>query len=327
MQLGKEILYLTRADVQTVNLPMADIMDTLEEAFVEKLHGRVEMPPKPGIHTRPDSFIHAMPCWVPKHDAAGIKWVSGYPANKEKGLPYIAGLMIMNDPETGMPLAIMDCEWITAMRTGGVSGICARHMALPGSEVVGVLGCGVQGRANLEAVLVARPGIKRVYAYDHRPSNSERYAGTQSERFGVECVAVATHEEAVRESDIIITAGPITHNPDRVIEASWIKPGALLVPVDYDCMFKAGAIESVTRRCFTDDSGQYRHFRTMGYFPHSPDDLPEVCAVIGKTAEGRTDATDVLASYNIGMALDDMPVAVKIIASALAKGIGRTLPL
>lgn len=327
MELGKELLYLTRADVETVNLSMADIMDTLEEAFVEKLYGRVEMPPKPGIHTRPDSFIHAMPCWVPRHAAAGIKWVSGYPANKEKGLPYIAGLMIMNDPETGMPTAILDCEWITAMRTGGVSGICARHMALPDSEVVGVLGCGVQGRTNLEAVLVARPGIKRVYAYDHKRSNSERYTKAESERFGVECIAVATHEEAVRESDIIITAGPITHSPDRVIEAAWIKPGALLVPVDYDCMYKPGAIEAVSRRCFTDDSGQYRHFRTMGYFPHGPDVLPELCGVIGGAADGRTDPADILASYNIGMALDDMPVAATIVSRALAGGIGRLLPL
>lgn len=327
MQIGKEILYLTREDVETVDFPMAEMMDVLEEAFIEKLHGRIEMPPKPGIHPRPDSFIHAMPCWVPKHEAAGIKWVSGYPANKAKGLPYIAGLMIMNDPETGMPIAIMDCEWITAMRTGGVSGICARHMARQDSEVVGVLGCGVQGRTNLEAVLVARPGIKRVYAYDHRLSNSERYAKSQSEKYGIECIAVATHEEAVRESDIIITAGPITHTPDRIIEAAWIKPGALLVPVDYDCMFKAGAIESVTRRCFTDDSAQYRHFKGMGYFPHSPEDLPEVCAVIGKTLEGRTDESDILASYNIGMALDDMPIAARIISSAHDKGIGRILPL
>lgn len=327
MQLGKEILYLTQADVQAVDLPMVDIMDVLEEAFIEKLHGRVEMPPKPGIHPRPDAFVHAMPCWAPKHEAAGLKWVSGYPKNKEKGLPYIAGIMVMNDPETGMITSILDCGWITAMRTGGVTGMCARHMANPDSEVIGVLGCGVQGRANLEALLVACPNIKRVYAYDHRPANSEIYAQSQSEKFGIECVAVATHKEAVQDSDIVVTAGPITHTPDREIEKEWIKPGALLAPVDYDCMYKGGVIESVSRALFTDDSGQYRHFRAMGYFPYGPEDLPEVCGVIGKAVAGRLDKTDVLAAYNIGMALDDMPVAAKVVSRALEMGIGRVLPL
>ena len=76
------------------------------------------MPPKPGIHTMPDAFIHAMPAYIPSMRSAGIKWVSGYPENFKRGLPYITGLLILNDVETGIPYAVMDCTWITAMRTG-----------------------------------------------------------------------------------------------------------------------------------------------------------------------------------------------------------------
>ena len=104
-----KLLYLSQEDVRTVALDIKTIIDLLEKAFREKGVGKVEMPPKPGIHTQPDAFIHAMPAYIPSLRSAGIKWVSGYPANQSKGLPYITGLLILNDVETGVPLAIMDC--------------------------------------------------------------------------------------------------------------------------------------------------------------------------------------------------------------------------
>lgn len=107
-------LYLSRRDVESLAVPMTEIIDALEQMFREKGAGRVEMPPKPGIHPRPDAFIHAMPAYIPLIGVSGLKWVAGYPENQEKGLPYISGLLILNDPETGLPIAVMDCTWITA---------------------------------------------------------------------------------------------------------------------------------------------------------------------------------------------------------------------
>src|SRR3990172_9323192 len=138
------ILYLSRADVESINLPMTEIIDALESMFREKGNGKVEMPPKPGIHTRPNAFIHAMPAYIPSLESAGMKWVSGYPANQEKGLPYISGLLILNDPETGIPLAVMDCTWITAKRTGAATAVVAKYLARPKSATVGIIACGVQ---------------------------------------------------------------------------------------------------------------------------------------------------------------------------------------
>jgi len=86
---------------------MDEIIQALDEAFEGKGLGKVEMPPKPGIHTKPDAFIHAMPAAVPSFGAAGCKWVSGYPENYKKNLPYINGLLILNDPETGVPLSTL----------------------------------------------------------------------------------------------------------------------------------------------------------------------------------------------------------------------------
>ena len=92
------MLYLSRRDVEEVGLSMREIIEALDRMFREKGEGRVEMPPKPGIHTQPDAFIHAMPAYIPSLGSAGMKWVSGYPGNQKKGLPYITGLLILNDP-------------------------------------------------------------------------------------------------------------------------------------------------------------------------------------------------------------------------------------
>lgn len=327
MNLGKEVLYLTRKDVADVNLSMQEIIDLLEKAFIEKSHERYEMPPKIGIHTQKNAFIHAMPCWIPQMDTAGLKWVSGYPGNQEKGLPYIAGLLILNDTETGMPMVIMDCSWITAMRTGAVSGLACRHVANPESEVLGILGCGVQGQTNLEAILNTCKNLKRVYAFDIFPQVTEKYIAVQSEKFDIEIIGVDNPKKAVVESDILVTAGPIVHNPEGVIDKNWLKKGLTVTPVDFDCMFKPRAVEETMDKYFTDDTEQYDNFKNMGYFPNGPSSPPELADLISGKIKGRTRKAQRIVTMNIGMALDDMATAIQIYNKAVDKGLGRTLPL
>ena len=125
-----------------------------------------------------------MPAFIPSMRSAGIKWVSGYPENFKRGLPYISGLMIMNDAETGIPYAVMDCAWITAMRTGAASALSAKYLARPDSRAVGILACGVQGHTNLEALACLFP-IKRVYAYDVLPQVQEKFVADMKS----DCVA------------------------------------------------------------------------------------------------------------------------------------------
>src|SRR3972149_12230196 len=116
-----QLLFLSRADIEEAGITMKEIVSAVEQAFREKGEGHVEMPPKPGIHPASDAFIHAMPAYLPRLRAAGIKWVSGYPDNYKSGLTYISGLVVLNDPETGFPMAVMDGAWITAKRTGAAT--------------------------------------------------------------------------------------------------------------------------------------------------------------------------------------------------------------
>src|SRR5204862_1079467 len=99
--------------------------------------GRVELPPKPGIHPRPNAFIHAMPAYLADEDVAALKWVSGYPDNPSRSLPYISGLIVLNDAATGQPLAVLDAAEITAARTAAASGACIRRFAYAGWRRVG----------------------------------------------------------------------------------------------------------------------------------------------------------------------------------------------
>ena len=204
-----ELLYLSKADVKAIGLTMAEIIAALETTFKEKGAGRTEMPPKPGIHPGGgDNFIHAMPAYIPAMQSAGVKWVSGFPENFKKGLPYIAGLLIFNDTATGMPLAVMDCIWITAMRTGAATALSAKFLARPESSTVGVLGCGVQGRTNVEALKVLFP-LQKVRAYDVDAEVVRKYAQDIGTQLDLEVVPVKTPQEAVTGCDLIVTAGPI----------------------------------------------------------------------------------------------------------------------
>ncbi len=323
--LGQELLYLSQSDVAAVGLTMAEIIAALERMFREKGEGRVEMPPKIGIHPAPDAFIHAMPASIPAQRAAGIKWVGGYPENSKRGLPYISGLLILNDFETGIPLALMDATWITAKRTGAATALSAKYLARPDSATVGILGCGVQGRSNLEALKVLFP-LKKIFAYDTHADRSARYAQEMSSQLGIEAIPVTDPKQAVVNSDIVVTAGPILRKPHATIQRGWLREGAFASLVDFDSYWHPDALHEADKFC-TDDVPQLHHYRDIGYFQ----DIPPIHADLGELVTGRKPGREKreerTIACNLGLALDDMATASLIYRRALEKGIGIWLPL
>jgi ornithine cyclodeaminase/alanine dehydrogenase-like protein (mu-crystallin family) len=321
-----ELLYLSQADVVAVNVPMFEIIKALEVAFRDKGEGKTEVPPKPGIHPGGrDDFIHAMPAYIPSMKSAGIKWVSGFVDNHKRGLPYITGLLILNDAETGLPISVMDCVWITAMRTGAATALSARYLARPESALLGVLGCGVQGKTNLEALKVLFP-LKRVMAYDIFLEVTKRYSDEMSRRFEIEVIPVKTPQEAVTGSDIIVTAGPILKKPHRTIHAGWMDKGAFASLVDFDSYWHPAAIRESSKFC-TDDTEQLRHYQEMGYFQDIPPIHADLGELVAGKKKGRTDPKEKTMTANLGLAIDDMAVAPIIYKRALEMGIGTKLPL
>ncbi len=320
-----QLLYLSRKDVERVALDMATIIQLLESAFREKGEGRVEMPPKPGIHTQPDAFIHAMPAYIPGLRSAGIKWVSGYPANQALGLPYISGLLILNDDETGLPYAVMDCTWITAYRTAAATALSARFLARPESSVAGILACGVQGRTNLEALKVIFP-IQRAYAYDIVPEVQKRYVEEMSKKLDLEIIGVDDPHKAVAESDLVVSSGPILKHPQPTIQKDWLKPGSFGSAVDFDSYWHPSAMAQMDKIA-TDDHSQFQYYRSVGYFGQTPDPYADLGEIVAGFKPGRQSDDERILAINLGLALDDMAVAPEIFRRAKELGLGVWLPL
>jgi ornithine cyclodeaminase/alanine dehydrogenase len=319
------VLYLSRRDVEAVGLSMPEIIGALESMFKEKGEGRVEMPPKPGIHPRKDAFIHAMPAYIPSLQSAGIKWISGFPDNQKKNLPYISGLLILNDPDNGIPIAVMDATWITAQRTGAATAVAAKYLARKDSSSVGILACGVQGRSNLEALSCVFE-IERVRAFDISTEAAERFAREMAEVVQAEIEIVYDPREAVIGSDLVVTSGPILKNPDPVIEAGWLAEGAFASPVDFDSYWKGDALGQADKLA-TDDLRQMEYYRESGYFKKTPQPYADLGEIAAGKKPGRENANERTICINLGLALDDMATAILIYRKAMENRIGTRLPL
>jgi ornithine cyclodeaminase/alanine dehydrogenase len=321
-----KILYLSKREVAETGLTMPEVIDAVESAFREKDEGRVEMPPKPGVHSRPDAFIHAMPAYITETGALGVKWVAGYPENTRRGLPYISGVIVLNDPDNGLPLAVMDCVWITAMRTGAATAVAARYLARQDSEVMGVLGAGVEGFSNLEALEVVFP-IKRVVAYDIDEGQLDRYEERVRTRWPeIEVERASEPKQAVEGMDIVVTAGPIVRPPHATIQAGWLSQGAFASMVDFDSYWSGPALAEADKFT-TDDIPQLEHYRTLGYFQAIPPIYGELGELVTGRKAGREDARERTVSCNLGLAIDDLATAPLVYRRAVDRGLGIWLPM
>ena len=321
-----EVLYLSRFEVERLSIPMGEVIRIVEEAFREKMEGRAEVPPKPGIHPQRNAFIHAMPAYLPKMKSAGLKWVSGFPQNLKRGLPYISGLLILNAPETGVPICVMDCTWITAKRTGAATAVSAKHLAREDSRIFGILGCGVQGRSNLEALTVVCRNLEEVKAYDVNEGNQKIYVEEMTTKYGMKVVPVDSPRKAVEDCDIVVTAGPILQHPQPAIEASWFKDGGFACSLDFDSYWKPEAMHSMTKFC-TDDKNQLKYYKKLGYFPNIPRIYADLGEIVSEKKPGRQNSGERIMCMNLGLAIEDMATAVLIYQKAKNARVGTTLPL
>lgn len=322
-------LLLTEAEVEEAGFSMAEILDILDQIYHEKAKGNYEMPAKTGVHPQPDSYLHAMPCWATAWKTAGLKWGGGFRDNPKKGLKYINGMIILNDVETGYPYLLMDCGWVTAMRTGGKSGLTAKYLARKDSSTVAMLACGVQARKALEAIHVGCPQVKTAVCWDYFPEAAEKYVAEMKKVLpDMEIVVAKSPKDAIQDADIIHSAAPSGNTDISVVEKGWIKPGVLSVTMDIDTLWKKEAVDGVFHKYYTDDQRQFEYFRDDRKEVHAIPVLPnELCDMIAGKIPGRENDKENIFAANIGTAFDDMPVADGIYQRAVAKGLGEILPL
>jgi alanine dehydrogenase len=306
------LVYLTREAVKAALPAVLDQVDLVADTYRAMARGRVEMPPKPGVHPRPDAFIHAMPVYLRDRDVAALKWVSGYPENPRRGLPNISGLIVVNEAETGLPRAVMDAGEITAARTAAASGVCIRALAPDGWTDAAILGFGEQGRYHARVVAALNPQA-RIHVYDPRLTPDAESPPPAD---------VHVHPDArsaVRDAQVVITAGPIIESPRPALDSGWLAGGWLLLPVDFDFYLKPELV-AAAELFLVDDIDQYDYYRTQGHFAG----WPRAQATVGETLE-RGLRGELVVACNLGVGALDAAFADAVLTAAERAGSGERL--
>ena len=328
VEIRKSIRFLSRDDLDTLDLGMGEIIDILEAAFRAKAAGKVIMPPKIFFHRLGPRFYSSMVSASPDLGFAGCKWQSGDPDNPNIGLPYIQGLYILTEDATGQMRAIIDAEWITGQRTAAASGLVIRRLAKESDRTLGILGCGLQGRKHLEAVHAARPQTNQCVCYDLVPERQERFIAEMTGRFGFDSIVGMTGpEEVARNCDVLVTGGPIRKDRKPVIRPDWIPAGMLVVTIDYDSYVTDEAIRSMDL-VLTDDHGQIEDARrTEGKFPGVTRVDSTVADLVAHGKGARTSDEQRILVFNLGIALEDLATAIEILNRAEQADAGTLLPI
>ena len=329
--------YLTGADV-TAAMPPLDTRLELAALTLRGLAGMAELPPKIGVHPTPaGSFAHAMPAFMRGDpggsagagmaaDGLGMKWVLGFPANNALGLPAIHGVLLLNDPETGIPTGILDAGPITAQRTAAISGVAIRAWA----PAVGgrphraaLIGAGVQGGSHVAVLGHVLPGVE-LSIFDTDPDRATALATAARTTRGIAAAGVApSARAAVDGADVVVsTASFLPPEQRQTMTTAWLGPETLVVPVDY-ATYCSAEVARAASLFVVDHRDQFLDNRDAGEF----DGYPDPMAMMGEALASGTDrpAGRIVATH-LGTGLADVVFGTAILSAAAEMGLGTVLP-
>jgi len=324
LSIGKEILYLTGAEVRAAGLTELDILGLTGEALVAHGTKACEMPAKIGVHPFQEVFFHAMPAYVPSRLALGMKWIECYPGNPARyQLPQTTGL---NDILSGCPIAIMDCAWITAMRTPAVTVLAAAALH-PGARSFGMFGCGVQGVEHVKYAVHTLHQLETITIFDVSEAAMDRLIAEVQPRIAPRIVKGRSYEEVAKSCEVLSSATFIVKRPFAFVRADWVGRGQTILPCDLNTFWDP-EIPRRADKFFVDSTEEHELFDRAGYFP---DGLPPIAGQTGEILAGlipgRESRDELIVCSNIGMSVCDVVVAREILNRALRQNLGRKLPL
>ena len=327
-------LYLSQEDVLDTGIDMNKTIEIVEKVLSLHDENQVNLPSKVilDLGERERGRINAMPAYVGgEFEICGIKWISGFPPNPaEFGIPRAHALTILNNPDTGVPLVVMDGTYLSAMRTGAVTGVGAKYLANPDAETMGIIGCGVQARTQVMAVKAAIPSVTRLKGYDIRTDASERFTSWVSEELNMKGAAVGSPQEAVEGSDLVVTA---TVGDEPIVKDSWLKKGSLHVHVG-SYQEEEEAVVLNADKVVVDLWQEVLHRGTpllAKLYKEGRIDDGKIYADIGEIINGkkpgRVRRDERIFFSPLGLGSEDVGVAGFVYSEAKKKGLGVTLKL
>jgi len=321
---------LTERDVARL-VDMRTAIRVVRGAFKAMAQGHAVMPPKVYLPLPRQSDFRAMPAYLSRPPACGVKWVNVHPHNRSRGLPTVMAVIIISDPATGAPLAVMDGLLVTKLRTAASAAVAAQALARPESRVVGLIGCGAQAAAQLEALAVCF-SLMRVNVWGHTPGEAARFCAAMRRRMPrVQYVPCASVERAVRGADLVVT---ITPSRRPLVQRSWVSAGTHLNAIGADAPGKQELDPRILRaaRVVVDDRVQAIHGGELNvpvrrglYRPR------DIHANLGDILIGRTPwrrrASELTVFDSTGLAIHDVALGAAIVQRAQRLGVGRRLAL
>ncbi len=274
--------------------------------------------------------INAMPGYIGgTYNMAGIKWIGSGPMNYKKGLPRASVTIVLNDPDTKLPVCIADGTAISTVRTGASGGVAIELLAKSDASVMTICGAGAQAYTQIEAAVIARPTIRTVYVYDIRIENAERFIAVNKVKYPqIKFITAADVEAAVGQSDIIDC---VTLATEPFIKGEWLKKGALIMnmsdyEVDNECINRADKVvvdfwESIKHRMISTVALMWKD----GLFKDE-DIHAELSDILLGSKAPRENDDEIIYFNAVGAGILDIAVATRCYRAALEQGKGVCIP-
>ena len=320
MEIGKQVLYLSSAEVEACAISRAEVETAVERMFAAKACGQVVSRPKVSLLMTPDTVFLDMGGGLGAGSYAGMKWVGVRSANRPQGQPHFTGLVVLNDADTGVPLLVCEATWITGVRTAAITAVAARRLARRDSSAVGFIAAGFQARMHLAALREHFP-IARVCAYSRRPETAAAFAA-EVRGHGLEAESTEDPRLAVENMDIVITSVPLLPRVEPFLDPAWLAPGSFASMVDLGYSWMPVGLAALDR-VVADDLAQ----GTVEKLNYPATFHGEVAQLVAGTCPGRLSEEERTALIFDGLGLTDVAVAAVVYERAVTKGLGRLLPL
>ena len=296
--------YLSRSELESMSISTDDVVSTIERLIRGSVESRAWNAPKMVI-TPPDGrYMMATLSASDDPPFLAVKSLVLNPKNKAKGLSEINSLVTLLDSDTGLPLAVMDGNWVTAIRTAGLSAVAAKRLANPESSVIAFVGCGVQARSHLRAFSDLFP-LQEIRAFNRGAENRDALCRT-AESMGLVAHSCEQIEEAIRGADLIVTSVSWSQNTEAFIDAAWVKAGAFASVVDLGVPWIDESMSAFDRIIIDDLAQEAETEHPMVDLSLVKGDLSGL--VTGK-ADGRLTKDEKTAFVFRGFALGDLALA------------------
>lgn len=318
------LLIIGKDDVRKA-ITMREAIEAVKRGFVLFSQGKAVVPLRVPIKLD-NNIVLFMPGAVLEDKSVGVKVVSVCPFNSQRGLPLINAAILIVDGETGLPQALIEGSSVTAIRTGAAGGAAAEVLSREDSKVVLIIGAGVQGRVQLEALSVIRD-IELAYVYDIDISRSENYAREMSGKLNLKVEAVKDYISIVPEADIIVTA---TTSKEPVLMGKYVKEGVHINAIgsytpemrelDVEVFKRASVIAVDSKEAVLEESGEI--IEALRSYIIKRESICEIGEVLAGTIPGRIDRNDITVFKTVGVAIEDIVVGKLIYDKAKHMGIG-----